>query len=631
MKKVGLERFVRQLEDQREIEYIDAAVSPDLEITEVTDRISKDPGGGKALLFTNTGTSFSVLINAFGSTTRMNLVFGGQNPAEMSKEIKHLTAVMTQSGGGWMRKVSRIPELKKLASILPRRIGGKGRCQEVVMDEPDLNQFPILTCWPADGGRFITLPLVHTIDPDTGGRNVGMYRMQVFDKQTTGMHWHMHKTGARHYRRYRELKKKMPVVVVLGGDPVYTYCATAPLPDGIDEYMLAGFIRKKKVRLVKCISQELWVPADADVVIEGYVDPMEELTTEGPFGDHTGFYSLADAYPKFHITAITHAKRAIYPATIVGIPPQEDAWIAEATESLFVEPIKLALIPELLDMHLPASGVAHNLAIFSIDAVYPGQGAKTVNTAWGAGQMMFTKYATVVGSDIPLKNYMELARLISKRVDPAKHILRSQGPLDILDHAADELAFGGKLGVDATGPEREDGCLDAESFMQAMQIMISANPAIQDVRSDLLDQGISMVCCFVNKDSATMPAFLMQEIANSDVLSKVKCWLLVDADLLDFDWYYLFWILGSHSDPGRDVLIHSFDDTNRHGIMLIDATRKSVKVDGFQRDWPNPVIMSEEVIDLVDRKWNEFALGPARSSPSRRFSLLASGVGAVAE
>jgi 3-octaprenyl-4hydroxybenzoate decarboxylase (EC 4.1.1.-) len=276
---------------------------------------------------------------------------------------------------------------------MPKVKSGKGECQEVVMTNPDITKLPVITCWPKDGGPFVTLPVIHTKDPNTKTRNVGMYRMQVFGPTLTGMHWHKHKVSARHFNEYKKLKKRMPVAVALGGDPVYAYSATAPLPENVDEYMLAGFLRKKRVELVKCITQpEIEVPADADFVIEGYVDPEDELIWEGPFGDHTGYYSLPDWYPRFHITAVTHKKNAVYPATIVGIPPQEDAWLGKATERIFLAPIKMTMVPEIVDMDMPVEGVFHNLVIARINKEYAGQGQKVMNAMWGAGQMMFNKY-----------------------------------------------------------------------------------------------------------------------------------------------------------------------------------------------------------------------------------------------
>jgi 4-hydroxy-3-polyprenylbenzoate decarboxylase len=344
----GLGDFINTLEKENELIRIKEKVSTNLEITEITDRISKSGNQNKALLFENNGTDFPVLINAYGSTKRMCLALGVNNLDEPGKEIKSIFKNLTSPKNSLFEKLKLLPSLSKFGSWMPKTINGKGKCQKVINLNPDLTILPVLTCWPLDGGPFITLPSVHTKDPETGSRNVGMYRMQVFDKQTTGMHWHMHKTGAKHYRLYKEKGiRKMPVAVSLGGDPVYTYSATAPLPDSVDEYLLAGFLRKKKVELVKCISQDIEVPADAEIVIEGYVDTLEDYILEGPFGDHTGFYSLADFYPKFHVTCITHRKNAVYPTTIVGIPPQEDAWIGKATERIFLAPIQLTMLPEL--------------------------------------------------------------------------------------------------------------------------------------------------------------------------------------------------------------------------------------------------------------------------------------------
>jgi len=332
----GLRGFIERLEKEGELIRVTVRVDPELEIAEIADRVSKSLGGGKALFFENNGTGFPLLINAFGSEKRMALALGCDDLDRIGMEIESLFKKLTKPAAGFFDKIRFLPLLSQMASWMPKKISGRGKCQEVVMQKIDLFKLPILKCWPADGGRFITLPCVITRDPDTGSRNVGMYRMQIFGAHLTGMHWHKHKTGARHYAAYKEKGLRMPVSVVIGGDPAYTYAASAPLPDQIDEYLLAGFLRKKRVELVKCLTNDLEVPADADFIIEGYVDPQEELIWEGPFGDHTGFYSLADWYPRFHVTCITHRKDAVYQATVVGIPPQEDAWIGRATERIFL-------------------------------------------------------------------------------------------------------------------------------------------------------------------------------------------------------------------------------------------------------------------------------------------------------
>lgn len=378
--------FIKKLEEAGELIRIKEYINLELEISEITDRVSKMPGGGKALLFENNGSKFPLLINAFGSEKRMNMSLNVDNLDDIGAEIESLFKSLTGPKSGLFDKLKLIPELGKVAAYMPKQIKGRGKSQEIVHQDPDLGIFPILKCWPADGGRFITFPLVITKDPISGIRNVGMYRMQVFDKDLTGMHWHKHKVGARHYNEYKKLGKKMPIAVALGGDPALTYSATAPLPDNVDEFMLAGFLRKQKVKLVKAITQDIEVPADADIIIEGYVDPKEELIYEGPFGDHTGFYSLADYFPKFHVTCITHRKDAVYPTTIVGIPPQEDAWLGKATERVFLTPIKLSMLPELTDMDLPYYGVAHNLTLVSIKKDFTGQALKVMSALWGAGQ-----------------------------------------------------------------------------------------------------------------------------------------------------------------------------------------------------------------------------------------------------
>jgi 4-hydroxy-3-polyprenylbenzoate decarboxylase len=331
---------------------------------------------------------------------------------------------------------------------------------------------PILKCWPLDGGRFITLPCVVTKDPNTGERNVGMYRIQIYDDRTTGMHWQLQKVGARHGRRYYETGTRMPVAIFLGGDPVYTFAATAPLPDGLDEFLLAGYLRKKSVELVKCETNDLEVPANADFVIEGYVDPTEPLREEGPFGDHTGYYTLPEPYPVFHVTAITHRKDAVYPATIVGIPPMEDFYIGGASVKLFL-PIFKMNFPEIVDLALPAEGVFHNLVFVSIRKTYPMQAYKIMHGLWGMGQMMFTKYIIVVDGDVDVHNTSEVLFRLCANTDPQRDSLFTKGPSDVLDHATSEIASGSKLGIDATKK------LPGEGFKRPWPPLIKMDAAVK--------------------------------------------------------------------------------------------------------------------------------------------------------
>ncbi|MEG1649639.1 MAG: UbiD family decarboxylase, partial [Rikenellaceae bacterium] len=336
----NLREFINTLEREGELIRIKDEVSTDLQIARITDEQCKKEGGGKALLFENTQTPFAVATNLMGSDRRISLALGTENLGSLGERIMTLFAKVTKPKNSFLDKLRFLPAINDVSKWMPRRVKGFGECQQMIMsgDDVDLSIIPILKCAPHDGGPFITLPLVNTIDPKTGINNLGMYRMQIIDDKTTAMHWHIHKTGERHYAAYKALNQLMPVSVCLGGDPSYTYSATAPLPEGIDEYMLAGFIRRRGVKLVKCITNDIYVPSDCDFVIEGYVDPSEEKFYEGPFGDHTGFYSLEDYYPKFHVTCITHRGDAIYPATIVGVPPMEDAYIAKATESIFLAP-----------------------------------------------------------------------------------------------------------------------------------------------------------------------------------------------------------------------------------------------------------------------------------------------------
>ena len=447
-----LSEYIAALERAGELVRINVPVDPVLEIAELTDREAKSPGGGRALLFENTGTPFPVLTNMMGSDRRIAMALGVESVDLLTGRIEELFAALTSPRPDLFDKLRMLPLLGRMSRWLPREVKGRGVCQQVVLqgDAARLDLLPVLKCWPQDGGCFVTLPLVHTLDPDTGVRNVGMYRMQLFSPQTTGMHWHLHKTGERHYRAYQRLGKRMPVTVCLGGDPAYTYAATAPMPDNMDEYLLAGFLRERPVELVKCVTNDLRVPADCDIVIEGYVDPSEEKVIEGPFGDHTGFYSLEDYYPLFHVTAITHRRGAVYPATIVGVPPQEDAYIAKATEKIFLAPIRAAMLPEVRDLWMPEAGVAHNIAVVDIRTDYAGQALKAASSLWGAGQMMFNKFMVVTASGRPVRDVAALADLL-RRIRIPDDLMFSRGPLDVLDHAAPETGLGGKLMFDATG------------------------------------------------------------------------------------------------------------------------------------------------------------------------------------
>jgi len=441
----SLADFVQVLAQQGELKRITYPVKAELEITEIADRVMKS--NGPALLFENVvDKKIPLLINAFGSMKRMALALSVNSVEEIAREIEKL--IRTRPPKSFKDKLSLLRELIRLAGIPPKTVKDAA-CQETILREPDLGILPVLTCWPGDAGPFITLPMVFTKDPRAGTRNVGLYRMQVFDRRTTGMHWHLHKVGARHSLHQKEHAGKLELAACLGGDPAMIYAATAPLPDQIDEVLFTGFLRKKGLDLVKGITVDVEVPANSDIVIEGYVDPAEPLRREGPFGDHTGFYSLADDYPVFHVTCITHRKNPIYPTTIVGRPPMEDAYLGKTTERLFLPLVRVTL-PEIVDMHLPAHGIFHNLAIVSIKKEYPGHARKVMHALWGLGQMMFTKILLIVDHDVNVQDLSEVTLVVGNHIDPKRDAIFVEGPVDVLDHAAPIMGFGSKMGIDAT-------------------------------------------------------------------------------------------------------------------------------------------------------------------------------------
>lgn len=475
------QHFLDTLEAQGELKRIGEPVSPYLELTEIADRVMKQ--GGPALLFENPvgpphrlgspnprsavmnepsihpatpGSAavplvrypHPVAINTMGTRKRMSMALSCDDFEEHAQRLASL--LQPEIPKGPLEALKALPGLFRELKHVPPKTVDKGICQEVVMqgDEVDLTQLPVLTCWPEDGGPFVTLPLVFTFDPNTGKRNVGMYRIQVFDKNTTGMHWQMHKTGMRHMEDAGAQGKRIEACVVLGGDPAYTFSAIAPLPPGIDEMLFAGFLRRENVRLVKAKTVDLMVPADAEIVLEGYVDPAERRL-EGPFGDHTGYYSLADEFPVFHVTCVTRREKAVYPATIVGQPPMEDGWMGKAVERIFLPMIRLT-VPEIVDMNLPVEACFHNVAFVSIKKKYPGHAYKVMNAIWGLGGLAFTKFVFVVDEGADVQDVGEMLFRIGANCDPGRDTLHSRGPVDQLDHASMGVGFGGKIGFDCT-------------------------------------------------------------------------------------------------------------------------------------------------------------------------------------
>ena len=630
MPENGLRRHIEKLDKKGELLRVKTFVNPELEISEIVDRQSKLPGGGKALLFENNGTDFPVLINALGSEKRIAIAFGRNTIYELEKELEGLFSDLMKPKDNLWDKLKLLPKLKQVSEWMPRKTARKGKCQEVQMNEPDLNLLPVLKCWPADGGRFITFPCVHTVDPESGAPNVGMYRMQVFEKNLTGMHWHKHKTGANHFGKYKKLGTKKAESVSLGGDLVYTYAATAPMPENMDEYLLAGFLRKKPVKLVKCLTNDLYVPEDVDFVIEGYVDPEEDMIWEGPFGDHTGFYSLADWYPRFHVTCITHRKDAVYPATIVGIPPQEDAYLGLATERIFLTPIRISMVPELKDMTLPVAGVAHNFTVVKIEKSYPGQAIKVMNSLWGAGQMMFNKVLIVADSHIDIHQPTELVQAFVKNFDPRYSLHFSKGPLDVLDHSSDRFAFGSKLGIDLTKPFEEEVSIEnkIEKNLGIFSFqMIEAFPEITGVNDLRSKFTMPALLLNVKKGKGFSKQKLIDQLLDIGQLQNFKVIVFINdgADLNNL--LTLMWLLGGNLEPGRDITVSEFK--NGKLLVFVDGTFKTGEHDNFSRDWPNVVTMDEETIAKIDKMWSDLEIGDFIPSPSLKFRKLVKGEGAV--
>lgn len=600
----NLGEYIRLLEKEGELVRIGAFVDPVEEMAETADRMAKSPGGGKALLFENTGTRFAVAINLFGSDRRMALALGERSLDGITQRIERLISAAASPKGSLMEKINALPLVANAAKWFPKRSGSRGECQQVIFTgkEAHLDMLPILKCWPADGGRFVTLPIVNTIHPTTGVSNAGMYRMQVMGDHSTGMHWHIHKTGAKHYEAYRRAGRRMPVSVCLGGDPAYTYAATAPVPDGIDEYLLAGFLRGKPVRLVKSVTNDIYVPSDCDFVIEGYVDPLQEKVTEGPFGDHTGFYSLEDLYPIFHVTAITHRREAIYPATVVGIPPQEDHYIAKATERIFLAPLRMVMQPELEDLYMPSAGVTHNLAIISLEVRYPGHARQAAASLWGAGQMMFNKFLLIAPAGTDIRDRAAMSALI-RNMEPGKAVIAGQGVLDVLDHAAATTGCGGKLALDLTDdrageippldipadmvPEGGFSAWNTDHYAQWGVVVLYAEPGADVDASRFVARN-----CPQAKIAAIFDPCAEQMNAEE-----------------------LLWLGTGNADASRDVTVCD-------GTLVIDARTKLPGRADYPARFPNVVASSEQIINTVDSRWEEYGIGKFIESPSKRYRKL---------
>ncbi len=593
----NLQDFIRALDRAGELRTVTDPVSTHLEISKYTDRESKSPGGGKALLFKNViGSTFPAATNIFGGPRRIRMALGVSDLDQLGERVKEY---MDFSPPRSLKEVlNAIPLALNLIKFFPRSSrSAPAPCQEVVHkgDAADLSILPALHCWPRDAGPFITLPLVFTKSLETGRRNVGMYRMQIYDRRAAGMHWHVHKDGSHYFNEYRRAGKWMPVAAAIGADPATTYAATAPMPRGVDEMLLAGFLRKKPVRMAKCLTIDMEVPAEAEFVLEGYVNP-EERRREGPFGDHTGYYSLADDYPVFHVTAITHRKAPVYNATLVGRPPMEDCYLAQATERLFL-PMLRTVMPEIRDYWFPWEGVFHNIAIVSIEKEFPGHAQKIMSGLWGQGQMSFCKTIVVVDKEVDPQNPRQVLRELAANLDVSADLTITRGILDVLDHSSPFPNFGAKIGVDLTArfpgePPRGPGrALPPPSFGTPSDLsrMVSDGASwISACKSPPLEpsedapRSNRVLFLSVEKAARRGGKDMAHAILEREDLAPFNIFILFDGDIDLADASRLLWKLFNNVDPGRDLII-------RDGRVVIDACVKG-PMDGHEREWPGELV-----------------------------------------
>ncbi|SEJ73510.1 3-octaprenyl-4hydroxybenzoate decarboxylase [Deinococcus reticulitermitis] len=602
-----IQSFMRLLEERGELLRVSAPVSRDLEITEVADRLVKK--GGPAVLFENVkGSDFPLVIGMLGTRERVALSLGVQDLDDLAAKVNHL--IDLKGAGGMRGMLGNVGKLRDAMNLPPRRVGS-APVQEVVWrgDEVDLGKIPVLKCWPLDGGPFVTLPLVITKDPETGEKNMGMYRMQVMSKNTTGMHWQRHKTGTKHLEKAKARGERLEVAVAIGGDPALIYAATAPLPPipGLNEFALAGYLRGERYPVVKGVTVDLEVPANAEFILEGYVDPHEDWVMEGPFGDHTGFYTLPDLYPLFHVTAVTMRKNPVYPATIVGRPPMEDAFLIEASERLFLPAAQL-ILPEIMDYHMPPAGVAHNLVVVSIKKTYPGQAYKVANGLFGLGQMMFAKVIVVVDEDVKVNDMGAVWRMITQRAQPGRDTLTTRGPIDVLDHSSRGWGYGGKLIIDATTKRPEEigsGVSSRDEQADDVAVELFEPHAAADLPGfeGVLDQrqtpdGYWIVT--LNKTRAGQARDLAEAFAAHPAAAGIRhlliCDELTDAGNIQDVW----WTILNNIDAERDVW-HVGD------LLAWDGARK-LPEEGFVREWPPKIVMDQGVVDRVDALWHVWGL-----------------------
>ena len=615
---IDLRDFIARLRAAGELHEVTERVSSDLEITEITDRVSKERG--PALLFSNVeGSSLPVLTNQFGSDRRLAIAFGVGHIDEVADRITGMLK-LTKPPKGMRAKLATARTLGGVARTVPPKIvkSKAAPCQQVVKtgDAVDLDFLPILTCWPEDGGRYVTLPLVFTKDRD-GNRNCGMYRVQQYDRNTCGMHWQIHKDAADDWR-HMPPNGRLEVAVAIGTDPIVTYSASCPLPKDIDEMVFSGFARGRRVEMVQCRTVDLQVPANAEVVLEGYIQ-QGELRTEGPFGDHTGYYSLADEYPVFHVTAITHRADPIWSATVVGVPDHEDKWMGKATERIFL-PLLQMVQHEVVDYDLPSEGVFHGCCIVSINKKFPAHAKKAMHAIWGTALLSLTKTVIVVDADVDVHDYAAVAARVAETWDPSRDCLFSEGPIDVLDHAPTHMGMGGKLGLDATrkwaseardpdgeGAQVRSARVDFEAFAELVRAAGADNHRI------IADGALAIVS--VDKQAPHQARELLERITQDGVAFGLKMIIAVDATVDVDDLAHVAFRTFGNIDPARDTSGPCGPECWPLGI---DATTK-LRDEGYVRDWPADIVMTEAIKQLVDDRWSAYGIPTpgSRTTPHR--------------
>lgn len=627
----NLQAFIAKLEEAGELIRIKEPVSRDLEISEIYFRHARSEGGGKALLFERVeGSDFPVLINAFGSFERLKLAFGNSTADRIASRVEGVTGLLKlkppKSVGQTLSLAKALYHASKAPPVRLRM--KKAPVQEIVWqgDEIDLDRIPIIKSWPLDGGRFVTLGLTVTRSLHSGNHNMGMYRLQQISRTTTAMHWQIHKDGSHFWHEYRKAGKRMPVSVVIGGDPSLIFSATAPLPPNINEYLLAGFIRQKRVPVVKGITNDLLVPAEAEMILEGYVDPAD-LVPEGPFGDHTGYYTPVDDFPVFHITAITMRKNPVYAATVVGRSPQEDCYLAHATERIFL-PLLQVVSPEVKDQMLPWDGNFHNCAVFALEKQFPFHGRRLMNHLWGFSQMSFARSIVTVDADVNLHTGEELLHHILNHTHPVRDVYITEGILDQLDHSGIQVAFGGKLGVDATrkweaeassGNHPESGVTDAarkkvldekgrERWFSAIQTKLKKAGLISTgmrLYGPELKNPVLILCIDKKKTQGHLANQVLDALQpQKDPSFVARVIVILDGKEDPARDSIVLWKVFGNTEPLRDVVKRDGETKNAGPILILDSTSKG-KADGYDRVWPEENLMDQKTIQKVDRRWFE--------------------------